>query len=79
MKAKVVWLAGKAMVSIFWDAKGILLIYYLPTGQTITGQYYATTGKDTQKKKARFGKEKSHLSSAQCLPAHKCYCHGKNP
>lgn len=40
-KAKAVRSAGKVMASVFWDAKGILLIDYLPTGQTITGQYYA--------------------------------------
>jgi Transposase. len=28
------------MASVFWDAKGVLLIYYLPTGQTIMKQYY---------------------------------------
>ncbi|XP_014293834.1 histone-lysine N-methyltransferase SETMAR-like [Halyomorpha halys] len=28
------------MASVFWDAKGTLLIDYLPTGQTIKGQYY---------------------------------------
>ena len=40
-KAKTVQSAGKVMASVFWDAKGILLIDYLPRGQTITGQYYA--------------------------------------
>jgi [histone H3]-lysine36 N-dimethyltransferase SETMAR len=33
--------AGKIMASIFWDAKGILLIDFLDRGATITGQYYA--------------------------------------
>lgn len=41
-KAKAVASAGKVMASIFWDAKGILLIDYLPKGQTITGVYYAS-------------------------------------
>jgi histone-lysine N-methyltransferase SETMAR len=39
-KAKVVLLAGKFMPSFFWDSKGLLLIDYLPKGQTINGQYY---------------------------------------
>ena len=39
-KAKAIQSAGKVMASVFWDEKGILLIDYLPTGQTITGQYY---------------------------------------
>lgn len=30
----------KIMASIFWDAKGILLVDYLQTGKTITGEYY---------------------------------------
>lgn len=39
-KAKVVASAGKVMASVFWDAKGVLLIDYLPKGETITGRYY---------------------------------------
>lgn len=41
-KAKSVQSAGKVMASVFWDAKGILLIDYLDKGKTVTGQYYAT-------------------------------------
>jgi len=29
------------MASIFWDSEGILMIDYLDTGATITGEYYA--------------------------------------
>jgi len=32
--------AGKVLASIFWDQDGILLIYYLPKGQTINAEYY---------------------------------------
>ena len=39
-KALSVKSAGKVMASIFWDAKGILSIDYLPKGSTITGAYY---------------------------------------
>jgi len=31
--------AGKVLASIFWDQDGILLIDYLPKGQTITAEY----------------------------------------
>jgi len=31
--------AGKALASIFWDQDGILLIDYLPKGQTINAEY----------------------------------------
>jgi histone-lysine N-methyltransferase SETMAR len=33
--------AGKIMATIFWDARGLLFINYLPPKTTITGQYYA--------------------------------------
>jgi len=32
--------AGKVLVSIFWDQDGILLIDYVPKGQTINAEYY---------------------------------------
>jgi hypothetical protein len=32
--------AGKFLASIFWDKYGILLIDYLPKGQTINTEYY---------------------------------------
>jgi len=32
--------AGKVLASIFWDQDGILLIDYLPKGQTINTEYY---------------------------------------
>ena len=41
-KAKVVPSAGKVMATVFWDAKGIILIDYLEKGKTITGVYYAS-------------------------------------
>ena len=34
--------AGKVLVSIFWDQDGILLIDYLPKGQTINAEYYSS-------------------------------------
>ena len=32
--------AGKVLTSIFWDQDGILLIDYVPKGQTINAEYY---------------------------------------
>lgn len=32
---------GKVMVSVFWNARGILLVDYLEKGHTIKGTYYA--------------------------------------
>lgn len=40
-KAMTMKSAGKIMASVFWDAKGILMVDYLPKGQTINGAYYA--------------------------------------
>jgi histone-lysine N-methyltransferase SETMAR len=32
--------AGKRMATVFWDSKGILLIEWLPQGETINSNYY---------------------------------------
>ena len=34
--------AGKVLASIFWDQDGILLIDYLPKGQTINEEFYSS-------------------------------------
>jgi len=34
--------AGKVFASVFWDKDGILLIDYLPKGQTINAEYYSS-------------------------------------
>lgn len=39
-EAKSVASVGKVIAQIFWDFKGIVMIDYLPKGQTITGEYY---------------------------------------
>jgi histone-lysine N-methyltransferase SETMAR len=33
--------AGKIMMSVFWDAKGVLLLDFLPHKETVTGLYYS--------------------------------------
>ena len=33
--------AGKVMATVFWDAKGIIILDFLPMRSTITGVYYA--------------------------------------
>ena len=33
---------GKVLASVFWDQNGILLIDYLPKGQTINAEYYSS-------------------------------------
>ena len=39
-KFRVQKYAGKVLPSIFWNQDGILLMDYLPKGQTINGEYY---------------------------------------
>jgi len=34
--------AGKVLASIFWDQDGILLIDYIPKGQTINAEFYSS-------------------------------------
>ena len=48
--------AGKVLTSIFWDQEGVLLIYYLPKGQTINAEFYLSLLlqlKDILKEKCR--------------------------
>jgi len=40
-KFKVQASAGKIMCTVFWDAKDVLLIDYMPHKVTVTGVYYA--------------------------------------
>ena len=32
---------GKVMAAVFWDAKGVIMLDFLPKRSTITGVYYA--------------------------------------
>ena len=41
-RPKTQQLAGKVMVSVFWDVHGILFIDYLEKGKTINSDYYMT-------------------------------------
>jgi len=41
-KIRVKKSAGKVLASIFWDQDGILLINYLPKGQTLSVEYYSS-------------------------------------
>jgi hypothetical protein len=48
--------AGKVLASIFWYQGGILLIHYLPKGQTINAEYCSSLlvqFKDILKEKCR--------------------------
>jgi histone-lysine N-methyltransferase SETMAR len=73
-KAKSIASAGKVMASVFWDAKGILLIDYLEKGRTITGEYYANLldQLDAKIQEKRPGlKKKKIIFHQDNAPAHK--------
>ena len=64
-KVKTVTSAGKVMVTVFWDARGITCIDYLEKGQTITGAYYASLlhqlSEEIMKKLPHLKKKKIHF------------------
>jgi len=64
----------KVLASIFWDQDGILLIDYLPNGQTINGEYYSSLLvqlKDILKGKHRGKVTKDVLFLHDNAPAHR--------
>jgi len=66
--------AGKSLASIFWDQDGILLIDYLPKGQTINAEHYSSLLvqlKDTLKEKGRGKVTKAVLFLHDNAPAHR--------
>ena len=66
--------AGKILASIFWDQDGILLIDYLPKGQTINAEYYSSLLvqlKDMLKEKRRGKVTKGILFLHDNVPAHR--------
>jgi len=63
----------KSSLLDFWDQDGILLIYYLPKGQTINAEYYSSLLiqlKDVLKKKRRGKVTKVVLFLHDNAPAH---------
>jgi len=66
--------AGKVLTSIFWDQDGILLIDYLPKGQTIYAEYYSSLLvqlKDILKEKRHEKVTKGVLYLHDNAPAHR--------
>ena len=65
---------GKVLASIFWYQDGILLIDYLPKGQTISTEYYLSLlvqFKDILKEKRRWNVTKVVLFLHNNAPAHR--------
>jgi len=68
--------AGKFLASIFWDPEGILLIYYLPKGQTINVEYYSSLLvqlKDILREKRRGKITKGFLFLHDNAPYHRAF------
>ena len=66
--------AGKVLASIFWDQDGILLIDYVPKGQTINAEYYSSLLvqlKDILKEKRGWKVTKVVLFLHDNCPAHR--------
>jgi len=73
--------AGKVLASIFWDQEGILLIDYLPKGQTLNAGYYSSLFvqlKDILKEKRRGKLTKVVLFLHDNDPAHRALATQKN-
>ena len=58
--------AGKVMARVFWDAKGVIILNFLPKRSTITGVYYANL-LDQLKKTAICEKRRDKLSKGVLL------------
>jgi len=74
--------AGKVLASIFWNQDGILLIDYLPKGQTINAEYYSSLLvqlKDILKEKHRRKFTKGVLFLHGNAPAHWALATQKKP
>jgi len=68
--------AGKVLASIFWDQDGILLINYLPKGQTVNAEYCSSLLvqlKDILKDKPRGKFTKVVLFLHDNAPAHRAF------
>jgi hypothetical protein len=63
--------AGKVMASVFWDARGIMLIDYLEKGYTINSEYYIALLKQLNDE---IKKKRPHLKKKQVL-FHQVLCH----
>ena len=67
--------AGKVMAAVFWDAQGVIMLYFLAKKSTITGAYYANLLKQviTAIREKRRGKlSKGILLQQDNARAHTC-------
>ncbi|KAL7726572.1 hypothetical protein ACLKA6_010437 [Drosophila palustris] len=73
-KAKIGLSANKVMVTVFWDARGVIHVDYLEKGRTINGEYYSNLlgqfDSELKKKRPHMAKKKV-LFHQDNAPAHK--------
>ena len=69
-KVRSVPSAGRVIASVFSDVEGILFIYYLEKGKTITGEYYSNllTRLDKKISERRPGLQKKKSSFIRTMP-----------
>ena len=70
--------AGKVMATVFWDAKGVTILDFLPKRSTITGVYYANLSDQlrTAIREKRRGKLSKGVLTGQCESPHLQSCNG---
>ena len=71
--------AGKVMVTVFWDAQGIIMLGFLAKKSTITGAYYAnclTNWELRSVKNAEVNSPKDSAPTGQCKSPHLQNCNG---
>lgn len=74
VKAKVTKSAGKVMLTVFWDAKGVIMTDALPHRQTMNSQYYSNLLINLRKsmaKKRRLRRAEQILLLQDNAPCHK--------
>ena len=72
---------GKVLTSIIWDQDGILLIDYLPKGQTVNAEYYSSQlvqQKDILKENATGRSPRGVLFLHDNVPAHRALATRRN-
>jgi histone-lysine N-methyltransferase SETMAR len=76
VQSKVERSAGKLLMTVFWDAQGILMVDYLPRNETINADYYSNLMSQLRRevKEKRRGKLSSHvLLLHDNSPVHKAH------
>lgn len=75
-KFKTVKSAGKVLLSVFWDCKGVIMAHYVPHKVTITGEYHSQLLRRLREciKEERRGKIRAGILLQQDnAPVHTCH------